>query len=38
MKAEEVLERYREGKRDFRGEDLKGQSFKGENLSKAEWH
>ncbi len=37
MKAEEVLERYREGERDFCRENLKGQSFKGKDLSGADF-
>ena len=35
MKAHEVLKRYADGKRDFSGENLRGQSFKGKNLSGA---
>ncbi|NEQ69361.1 MAG: hypothetical protein F6K21_28495, partial [Symploca sp. SIO2D2] len=37
MKASEVLRRYKEGRRDFRGECLKGQSFKGMNLAGADF-
>lgn len=37
MKADEVLERYREGERDFRPVNLRGQSFKGKNLSRADF-
>ena len=35
MKAHEVLKRYEAGRRDFSGENLRGQSFKGKNLSRA---
>jgi uncharacterized protein YjbI with pentapeptide repeats len=35
MRATEVLKQYADGRRDFRGEDLIGQSFKGKNLSGA---
>jgi uncharacterized protein YjbI with pentapeptide repeats len=35
MKAHEVLKRYADGRRDFRGENLTGQSFKGKDLSGA---
>lgn len=35
MKAHEVLKRYTDGRRDFSGENLKGQSFKGKDLSGA---
>lgn len=37
MTAEEVLERYRKGERDFRRVDLRGQSFQGKNLSRADF-
>ena len=37
MKADEVLERYREGERNFRRVNLIGQSFKGKNLSRADF-
>lgn len=37
MKADEVLERYREGERNFRRVNLRGQSFKGKNLSRADF-
>ena len=37
MKTSEVLERYREGERDFRGVNLRGQSFQGKNLSNADF-
>jgi hypothetical protein len=36
MKAHEVLKRYKAGIRDFRGANLRGQSFIGENLSGAD--
>ncbi|NEQ64473.1 MAG: pentapeptide repeat-containing protein [Symploca sp. SIO2D2] len=32
MKAREVLRRYKDGRRDFSGESLRGQSFKGKSL------
>jgi uncharacterized protein YjbI with pentapeptide repeats len=35
MKAHEVLKRYADGRRDFSGENLTGQSFKGKDLSGA---
>ena len=35
MKAHEVLKRYQAGRRDFSGENLRGQSFKGKDLSGA---
>ena len=35
MRAIEVLKRYADGRRDFSGENLRGQSFKGKNLSGA---
>jgi uncharacterized protein YjbI with pentapeptide repeats len=35
MRATEVLKRYEAGRRDFSGENLRGQSFKGKNLSRA---
>lgn len=35
MRATEVLKRYAAGRRDFSGENLRGQSFKGKNLSGA---
>jgi hypothetical protein len=33
MKATEVLKQYAAGRRDFSGENLRGQSFKGKDLS-----
>ncbi len=36
MKASEVLKRYKEGRRDFRGESLRGESFKKANLAGAD--
>ncbi|HEY9612483.1 pentapeptide repeat-containing protein [Allocoleopsis sp.] len=35
MRATEVLKQYADGRRDFSGENLKGQSFKGKDLSGA---
>src|SRR5918998_549944 len=35
MKAHEVLKQYTAGRRDFSGENLRGQSFKGKDLSGA---
>ena len=37
MEASEVLRRYRDGRRDFSGENLRGQSFKGKNLAGADF-
>ncbi|MDB9514902.1 pentapeptide repeat-containing protein, partial [Kamptonema animale CS-326] len=37
MKAQELLKRYAEGRRDFRGENLRGLSFKGKDLSGADF-
>ncbi|NER97564.1 MAG: hypothetical protein F6J86_27570 [Symploca sp. SIO1B1] len=37
MKATEVLRRYKEGRRDFSGECLRGQSYKGMNLVGADF-
>lgn len=37
MKAIDVLQRYRDGRRDFRGENLQGQSFQNQNLSGADF-
>ncbi|MGK7900392.1 MAG: pentapeptide repeat-containing protein [Hormoscilla sp.] len=37
MKAKKLLQLYAEGRRDFRGENLRGQSFKGKNLSGADF-
>ncbi|NEO22131.1 MULTISPECIES: pentapeptide repeat-containing protein [unclassified Moorena] len=37
MKAKEVLRRYAAGERDFRRENLRGQSFQGEDLSGADF-
>lgn len=37
MKAQEVLKQYGEGRRDFVGEDLRGESFKGKDLSGADF-
>ncbi|ACK68057.1 pentapeptide repeat protein [Rippkaea orientalis PCC 8801] len=33
MKASQLLQQYEQGRRDFRGEDLRGQSFRGKNLA-----
>lgn len=38
MKAHEALKRYADGRRDFSGENLRGQSFKGKNLSGANFN
>ncbi len=35
MKSSQVLQLYAKGRRDFRGQNLRGQSFKGQNLSGA---
>ncbi|NEQ58006.1 MAG: pentapeptide repeat-containing protein [Moorea sp. SIO4A1] len=37
MKAEEVISRYKNGERDFRKENLRGQSFQGKDLSGADF-
>ncbi|NEO09923.1 pentapeptide repeat-containing protein [Moorena sp. SIO3I8] len=37
MKANKVLEKYADGKRDFRRKNLRGQSFQGEDLSGADF-
>jgi len=37
MKAHELLKRYADGRRDFSGENLRGQSFKGKDLSGADF-
>ena len=37
MKAEDILHRYAKGETDFRGTDLRCQSFKGENLTGADF-
>ncbi|MEQ8963897.1 MAG: pentapeptide repeat-containing protein [Coleofasciculus sp. C2-GNP5-27] len=37
MRASEVLKRYAAGRRDFRGENLRGQSFKRKDLSGADF-
>ncbi|MGK7953831.1 MAG: pentapeptide repeat-containing protein [Crocosphaera sp.] len=37
MKAADILQQYAEGRRDFRGEDLRGQNFRGKDLSEADF-
>lgn len=37
MKADEILEQYKAGSRDFRRVNLRGQSFKGKDLSEADF-
>lgn len=37
MKSAQVLQLYAKGRRDFRGQNLRGQSFKGQNLSGADF-
>jgi len=37
MKAVEVIEQYRNGRRDFRGESLRGCNFKNQDLSGADF-
>jgi len=37
MKASEVIKRYKANKRDFSGVNIRGQSFKGENLTRADF-
>jgi uncharacterized protein YjbI with pentapeptide repeats len=37
MKGRQVLLLYRKGRRDFRGQNLRGQSFRGQNLSGADF-
>ncbi|MGB3532531.1 MAG: pentapeptide repeat-containing protein [Microcoleaceae cyanobacterium] len=37
MKSRQVLLLYRKGRRDFRGQNLRGQSFRGQNLSGADF-
>jgi uncharacterized protein YjbI with pentapeptide repeats len=37
MKGRQVLQLYRKGRRDFRGQNLRGQSFRGQNLSGADF-
>ncbi|HEY9607635.1 MAG TPA: pentapeptide repeat-containing protein [Allocoleopsis sp.] len=38
MRATEVLKQYADGRRDFSGENLRGQSFKGKDLSEANFN
>ena len=37
LKAKALLQHYEAGRRDFRGENLRGQSFKGQDLSEADF-